>query len=523
MPSIPAVPQLLARHLGHNHTANLKYGYIILFIDIVYPLYLWATRYYYHKRWSQTGRSTSYIRLVLVPLPVKIILWTCIIVLLGFWNLHTGLEFTIHIKRFGRMSYVLLPLDIFLSYKPSPLPLNNYLDLLTLHKWLSRLIIVCAFFHSIGYLVKWSIEGGLNKSGKILNLLGIICFGFYSVLFLISIRPVRRFLYKFFYLFHMITVWLTVFLIAWHARPGVSFYTVLCVALLCYQIGHRVKSSIAVDKIRVKRPDGASLSLITLPRDLLPTVFSPASHIRLSHKLLNPKSWLFATHPYTIASSPRDTELKLIVRESGFQIDPLHDYSMTGPFNSIPINFYQTAENVCIICSGSGISFALPIYNHFKKTSMDFISIKLVWVNRNKNDLYLLKDLKIKGIEIYISQDHQNPIEEQAHDSELEQFLIKDSDSDIDMRDSLDSFDLQLNPFNDPKNVVDSNSNMMDKNLIHYGRRPNLDSCFKKQLSKTADNANKWVIACGKKSLINDAKKFASKNGARFLAEEYSM
>ncbi|ODV98395.1 hypothetical protein PACTADRAFT_64355 [Pachysolen tannophilus NRRL Y-2460] len=496
-------PQVVARHSSH-HFVNVKYGYFVfIFVDLAYPIYLYLTRKFYTLRWSKSGRSTSYLKLVSIPLTLKIFLWSFLILLIGFWNLHLGNDFVIHLKRFGRISYVLIPLDILLSFKPCPIPFNNYLDMLVLHKWISRLIIICAIFHSIGFFIRWSLLNSLSRStAKPLNALGIVVFALFSILIIISIRPIRRFFYKFFYIFHMITVWSTVILIGFHARPGVTIYSCICALLLIYQIYSRIRYTKNIEVLNYKKPIGASLALITLSKTL-PAVFSPASHIRLSFPLTSFQSWIFPTHPYTIATHPSDKEIKLIVKETHFfKLVKFEQYSVTGPYESLPLNFFQTAENICIICGGSGISYGLPIYSHFKKAINNHsVFVKLIWITKNKNDLYLLNDLQIQGIEIFITADKS---------SFIQNVLEPENNS---------------NNNGDSKRFtgIKSQADFRSKNIAHYGNRPILNECFRKNLIKTADTANKWVIACGPQSLINDCEKFAKQKKTRFASEVYAM
>lgn len=504
--------ELLPRH-GSHHFANVKYGYVILAVSILYILYLWAVRQAYHRKWSQSGRSTSFARITKIPLTVKIVTWIGFTILLCFWNPHMD-EFTIHIKRFGRFAYALLPLNIFLSIKPSPLPYNNYLELTLLHKWLSRLIIVCGLAHGIGFLIRWGMLGELFKSVRLWNFLGLVSFVLFSILFIVSIRPIRNRIYSLFYCYHIAVAWLTLPLITLHARPGVLLYTAICSALLVWQIFTRIRHSRAVVVKSVKLPESSGLMVIKLPRECLPKVFYPGSHLRLSRKISHVFSWIYPSHPYTIVSSASESNsVSLVVRKTAFPIIINKEYSLMGPFQSLSLNFFQTAENLCILCGGSGISLGIPIYNHFKHINRHSGTVvKLLWVTKNGSDLYVLEDLKVSGIEVYLTQDERGDSSKSGGDADFEQFLLGD--------DELRHDDLDENLSDED---VFIHSDTREDNIIHYGSRPNLRNAFGKTLSSTPDNANKWVVACGPNSLIKDGRKFAKDMKVQFFQEVYSM
>ncbi|GME87136.1 unnamed protein product [[Candida] boidinii] len=546
---IDSTIEIVKRHGSHHHI-NEKYGYIIFGLSVLFLIVRYTSLTLYEKAWKNSRRSTTRLKLVQIPLFYNIAIITSITILILFFNLHVT-EFKIHVKRAGRLSYCLIPLDLVLSFRPAILPIDNYLDTLKLHKWVSRLMLLLATFHSIGYLTIWATADEYEKLFRPLNFLGFFVFIFTTVLFVVNWKPVRNLAYNVFYLFHNITVIVFVFLIAIHARPGVFPYTFLNFILLLSQLVVKLKSiktSVTIKDIISN--DNSDLKIVKISKEHLPENFNSASHLRLSYNIGTLSFWIFPSHPYTIASndnsinnmdSDNNDTFSLIIRETKFKVNLGDYYSIQSIFkSSLSPNFFNTADNIVIVCGGSGISFGLPVYNYFRyknsNENKDY-KIKLIWLTSNKNNLFILDALKIKGIEVFITNESNGSTSTSSGFSSLNNYEIDDSNN-VELQDLSNPFNeeqetgndnedddhFDLGSLEDSNNSKTNNSNYsINQNKIHIGKRPNLENIISKNLDQTIDYANKWILSCGPQSLNNNCESIAYELNSRFFCETYAM
>ncbi|EGW33502.1 ferric reductase-like protein [Spathaspora passalidarum NRRL Y-27907] len=524
------------RH-GDHHFVNVKYGYVILAFSLVHIICRLGSKNVYLRQWSSTGSHSRLLRMYSsIPTWVVIALWVLCIFFVGGHHIEDlSEEYVVVAKRYGRIAYCLIPLNIFLILRPTNIyfwKIGYYLENLNLHKWLSRLIALCATVHAVTYTVKWLKEGATaEKSFKILNLLGVITFYLFVVLVVISVRILRRRFYNFFYIFHNITAWSMVLLIALHARPGVSIIALLNLALLMYQLYLRYISVYKVDNIKVIDSPGSTLQLININVPGKFPSWLPASHIRLNYSRRNISSWVLPTHPFTIATITEDNtpNISLIVKKNNFQFNTNQDYLLTGPYPSLPPPFFNSAKSVNIICGGSGISFGLPVFNYVK-TCNTFIPIKMIWCVRNQSDTFITKHLDMTGVQVYITSildsapgessgsSKTTPDSSTASLQQLPVFVIEDEEQTHGLLD--DDIELQtLNPGKEGSERLPEKS----ANTFNLGR-PKLDEVFAIDDPTTVeDKKNCWVIACGPDELIKDAKTWAKDREYEFFFEKYEM
>ena len=504
------------RHEGHHHTANIKYGYIVFGISIVHIIGILICKRVFKLRWTT---STKSIDLVKSPLFITIVAWSLIMIGLGVFHIQLPENYATSIKRFGRMSYALLPFDIFLVLRPNKLGLR-YLELIDLHKWMSRVIISGAIIHGMGYLIKWTLEGALfTKMFKLWNFLGIVVFMLNLILIIISLRYFRRKVYQYFYVVHNVTVWLFVGLICLHARPGVGKYAIVCAGLLGLQIFERVAKSHSISNLKVIPYEGSNLVVVRIQRDLNIPDWPSGSHIRLTYSLTDYRSWIFPTHPYTIASLESDETLDLIISKSNrFILQPQMSYSWTGPFASISKELLQSIDNVNIICGGSGISFALPIFRNLKQKATH---AKLIWCVRSKNDLHVLRCLNFnEEIIIHITGNLQASSSNTIFDEEDYGLLDYDNNENFELE-SLSSSEIQSSTVNDESSSPLGVRHKKDSKFNLLQGRPDFGTTFESLVQ--VNSSNKWIIACGPRNLVNSAQEWANDNKIKFVSEIYEM
>ncbi|KAK6873183.1 putative metalloreductase AIM14 [Candida tropicalis] len=540
------------RHGGEHHSVNVKYGIIIFAISVIHILFFLLVKFIEINRWKSNGRfNKSLWKLNNTPTWMLITLWILIIFFIGGANITEFSEEYITIaKRYGRIAYCLLPLNIYLILRPTNcvyLKPGYYLENLSLHKWLSRLISICTLIHAIGYFYKWNKEGKiLIKSFRFLNFLGIVVFVMFAVLIIVSIRILRRKYYSLFYIIHNITAWSMVVLIIFHARPGVTIFGIICLILMCYQLLYlRFYKSYPVNNLKIVDIPMSTLQIIKIPKPSNFPTWLPGSHVRLNYTTSNIKSWINSSHPFTIANIPEDgvNYLSLVIKKPGnFIIDQYLTYLLTGPYISIDYPFYNSANLINIICGGSGISFGLPILNHYKSLNSN-IPIKLIWCVRNRNDCFIMNQLDMTNVEVFITSAGDSSSDEQSPSSSSYQpvplFVVDDeqdeSHAKVEQTQGEEEVDGLLNQDENgiplqsmkkessPKKEEEEDEEKSSKDVFKYGR-PKFDEVFAIDDPTLNPNYNdSWVIACGPDQLIEDAKYWSQEKGYRFFSEKYEM
>ncbi|EMG51006.1 AIM14 Probable metalloreductase AIM14 [Candida maltosa Xu316] len=522
------------RHGGENHTVNIKYGYIIFGLSGAYILLFSLINYTQIRLWEKNNRFSKFWNNLNHPKIWMVILgWFLIIFFIGGHKITEFSEqYTTVAKRYGRVAYCLVPLDIYLILRPSDvinLKSGYYLDNLKIHKWVSRLIGLCVLLHAIGFFYKWKSEGTLiSKSFSFLNFLGVVVFVLFSVLVIVSIRSLRRRNYTVFYIIHNLTSWSMVVLIAFHARPGVTVFAIISLLLFIYQFYFlKFYKSFTVNSLKVIDTPISTMSIVKIPFPTnFPTNWFPGSHVRLNYASFSFKSLVLPSHPFTISSIPQQgtTNLTLIIKKTNnFQINSTDNYSLTGPFISLPPPFFTSAKSINIICGGSGISYGLPIFNHFKSFSTNF-PIKLVWTVRNVHDLFIMNQLDLTDVQVFVTSidgQNQQQQEEGGSGGAVPLFVVEDEEGHGLLH---DDNDIPLQNMSAKKGDVKKEEENEEPKRGYSLGRPKFDEVFAEEDPHTEFEMNdKWMIACGSDALIQDSKKWARDKGYSFFYEKYEM
>lgn len=383
-------------------------------------------------------------RAVSLPLVPIVSFWTVAFLFLIFNETHY--EFTYLSKRLGHVSVALLPPVYFLTLKPSPLPRTFYLQLIPLHKWLSRLIFLIIVAHAAVYLYIYIVTKKLMKLTSYGNICGIIAFFMFVAMILTSLKPIRRRFYNtVFFPAHYIISWAVLPLIYYHSPKTIWIYVYLCAGILIGQQLYRLYISRSGTRLPVQYIS-SSMLFVALPKNQLPTslqnYFSPGSHLRISsspmpgaHLISSiplpgflqrwkrrrgpgpnggfTSSLIQSTHPYTIASLPEDPVLMLCIRKTRYPIKLNKGYTVAGPYASIPSPFFNDVNNGLVkralfVAGGTGIAFCAPLMRHLRSRN---IPVKLIWAVRDASDAKVLTHLGLakaaledKQIEIYVTQ-----------------------------------------------------------------------------------------------------------------------
>lgn len=341
-------------------------------------------------------------------------------------------------KRLGRVAVALMPALLFLTLRPSPLPQSLYLTLLPIHKWVSRIVVLASFLHSVLYIWYMYLNGSLYvKIWKLANLYGVFSMILFIVLAVTSLRKVRRIHFRLFYYTHYICTWLVVIFIHLHARPGVPYYTTMNCAILLYQIIYRTMHTSVVTPNII--PLSPTLTLVEFPLSKLKhKPILPSCHVRINIYNKNLiKRWFMnivpIQHPFTIVSLPTDETVRLLIRNGNFPLIHNSKYYVTGAFEPIltfikkpgqlrigrdlnpftissyslmqsPLRYIINAKRVLICVGGSAISFGLPL---LRILNFNGVNVRFIWVSKDYRDLKLLTYFKcnFEGMEVYVSGD----------------------------------------------------------------------------------------------------------------------
>ncbi|ODV58097.1 putative ferric-chelate reductase ASCRUDRAFT_39967 [Ascoidea rubescens DSM 1968] len=429
-----------------------NYGLASLFGSLFIIIFLYPL--WNHLIFKYSPKFKSLKKLFKYKLFNIIFFWSLFSLLLCFPQTYNDMSFLT--KRFGRVSASLLPTLLFLSIRPSPLPETLYLALLPIHKWLGRIIVLLAIFHTHTYCALYFHLNKFNKIYKLENLYGwFALLGFLSIT-LSSLPIIRRKYFKFFYINHYIWTWIIVVLINLHSRPSANLLTFLNIAILTYQIYHRLIHSIKVNIQSFNLSSNLKIVKIYKDDQNLSNFFQsnlPGSHLRMMRYYKNPFKNLFfrfitpLAHPYTIASLPTDNSIILIIRNSKFELNNNYQYYITGSYDpdfhflkytdnnnnnkfidkisnklsrsnqnnknnknqrykniiSFCENYESSASRVLMVVGGSGISFALPL---LRVLSIKGIECKIIYVIKDVKDLRIFRFfnlIDLNSIEVYIT------------------------------------------------------------------------------------------------------------------------
>lgn len=419
---------------AERNSANLFYGYLTFIITIIFILILpsWnrVSNHIYYKflqinKWFKFNPKKSFLRLN--PMSAQmIIFWSILLSILSLSDTHWDLRFIA--SRLGRVPVYCLPTVLFLTLRPSPLNEVLYLQLLPIHKWLSRIVILQSLLHTLFYIYLMSQNGTLFKLSKFDNMNGIVAMFAFIIIIITSLPIIRRSFFKIFFINHYICTWIVTLTLYFHVRPGIPYLTLLNCFILLYQIYYKFKIS-KISKIStVKIAD--QMIIVNLPNDSISNKCNlPGCHIRLiDYDDTKPKFWNYLKllfipiqHPYTLASLPVDKSQKLIVRVGNYKIKNNNNYLITGSYlphlsfikklkstNNISNSLLPTFNNnnnnglnsllvstkvkkCLIVVGGSAISFALPI---LRILNYNGSMVKIIWVIRDHEDLKVLDYFK---------------------------------------------------------------------------------------------------------------------------------
>lgn len=392
-------------------------------------------------------------------------------------------------RRCGELSIASAALAAFLALKPQLLPQTHQVALVGAHKWVARTSVALAYFHGIVYLCTLPLHKPEVKEGEIhletrhvqavltkLNLLGVAALALLTVVFVVSLGPLRRRAYFLFYALHWPLATAFFVLMIWHARPSSQILVFCGLAFIGYNFLFRVLFSRSVQFTRVQA--FGALKLVTFdPPVSARFMKSDGAHVRVSPPLLRPLTWFRSSHPYTLVN-----DHQLLARERRFKLRE-DRYSLAGPFSS---SFDLQTANVLLVVGGAGVSM-LP--------SLAAYPGKRIWVTRDAAEVRALPAIGVDECDVYVTG---GAVAEDEF--ELQTFHIDDEQSAAGDEADVDAL---LAP-------------TVGDGIRRFRGRPDLEKA-------AAGMSDFTVVCCGPGSLITAAHLFAYKHRLPFWSEEFGF
>lgn len=483
-------------------------------------------------------------------LPIVTTLLLCSAGLMYVLLAETQQEFVFLAKRLGRVPVALYPVVYFLSLRPTPLPQTFYLQLIPLHKWLSRIIVIILLAHVVVYVGVYIQLNKMQKLTQWSNISGIFAYVLFLLLGVSSLKWFRRSCYNIFYAIHYSTSVITLPMIVYHSKTT-RWYMTLCGLLLLSQAAYRI----AISK-HIKLPVqyiSPSLFLVSIPKGSLPrslqSYYKPGSHLRISNPLYDPSTWFQSSHPYTIASLASDDNLLLVIRKTRYAIKLRKMYAITGPYGSIPQTFFQDVtrglvKRTLFVAGGSGIAFTAPIMRHLL---LHGIPVKLIWAIRDVNEVQILDTLGLtkaalvdNQVEVYVTRSghYGKPLWYITNDDDN---LSIDVDEDCCGGGDVNQTTPLVQEISGDKRVISYSAEPSLYSRIIFNSRPVLNLRIKSWLQGVpidgnecccldrlmmfgpTDTAGQWVLASGTETLIRETEAWANNNQFAFFKDEFSL
>ncbi|CCC69647.1 hypothetical protein NCAS_0D00660 [Naumovozyma castellii] len=507
---------LSKRHEGASHYANIWYGHYVFSITIVYAMIVVLLQYM-NKR-SRTPVKNRFLRRIRFFDPWAHLTLLSIPIIIAFFSSHYSWRknLSVYMKRVGRLSYALIPLNLFYNLRFSNS--MNYIDLIPLHKWLSRILCLLALIHSIAFFIMWATEGVLVEAvSDPYMALGVAIFAMVIILMFCSLKPFRRRYYNAFYIIHNLMNFSFIIMTPIHSKPGIVFPLLITnIILLCLQIFIKMWFVKPVTVVKKIVESDSSLVVIQFPRECIDRPdFSLITHVRISEysSRWNPLFWIYPSHPYTVASIAGDNTLDLVITENTFKLKEGHKYAMINYYcqqSKIPPSFFERdparLRDVQIICGGSGIAFGLPIFRYLlnlENSGMEsnIKRCELIWLINDVVQLDVLKHIF-------------------KYDSMPENFTFRvfvshtaggNSGS---VGDLSDNTDLEI----EMDSLAIKNGEEAPYQNVKFRRFDFVDDA--KHLKESFDP---WVFCCGPDRLISGATQFAKDGNINLVTESYGF
>lgn len=358
----------------------------------------------------------------------------------------------------------------------------TFLLLLSLHHW---------------YISKFKLSGYF--------LLGTMAVSMFCALWMF-----RRRFFRFFYIIHILSVVLIVIFAIWHKATVLVAGAALWFVELLFRIYlmRKFKGECKTAKISMK-----SLQIIELT--FLRHNLTPKAGQYMFIAIPELSVWEF--HPFSVASSPLEDEIRICVKINGDWTRALLalskrkkevEFYADGPYGNLEIDLADPKyKQFILIAGGVGITPILSIVNSLME---DFIAgrtirqIKFVWASKSSHEIKALLDDRNHLLQ-YLTVIYQE-----------EEFLKDISNHRL--------IDLQIY-MTDQHNfhLEDNIAPTIMRNLMI--KKLNLSTIFfeMKELAKEAEDPNVAVFCCGPESLMSGAIEYGKLCGFDVHCESFEL
>jgi ferric-chelate reductase len=320
--------------------------------------------------------------------------------------------------RAGWIAAAQLPLVVLLAGKKNIIGYltgTSYERLNYLHRWVARIIFVCATIHMIS-MYRNFLEFGFTAMEWQTDTCPPTGTAAWVLLFWIvlsSLSPVRNLRYEIFVAQHVISYMGFIIAVIMHIQPfpqTIWVYAYIPCGLFVVDRLIRLAFYIRGTSKASLHKLGNELTLVTVKSNRLRS-WEPGQFVLLSI----PKLGIFQSHPFTISNLPNsDNEMRLICKRKGGFTKALNDFAETasnkpllsfidGPYGDV--SKLQMYENLVLVVGGTAISFAMPVLSSIvlesRRSSIATRNVTLIWAVRSVEYLdwaiYELHQLKGAG------------------------------------------------------------------------------------------------------------------------------
>lgn len=327
----------------------------------------------------------------------------------------TGTDYFHLTKRFGIIAVSQMPMQYLLALKPlnpaafafasSHEQVNRY------HRLLGRIVYFLFVLHMTFY-VSYFLWGGIlfKKLAEPVVFMGLIAGISFHSLAGTTLRAIRDFSYRLFFITHLLMAFGIPMMVFFHAEHARWYLTITPLLVFCADLVFRQVSTVTTST-SIEAIPGTSLVKITapLPATKLAAFRSvPGSHVYLKiPSESRPKhipSYLFEFlfNPFTVAAASEDSNaITLVARaNSGPMTSALSSLAesrrtggiplcIEGPYGSMKHHLSSLlnsgSSHVLLIAGGVGATFITPLYAHLSET-MPMARIQMAWAIRNAGD-----------------------------------------------------------------------------------------------------------------------------------------
>lgn len=336
--------------------------------------------------------------------------WLLVLCVVG-----TGTDYFHLTKRFGIIAVSQMPLQYMLALKPlnpaafvfasSHEQVNRY------HRLLGRIVYLLFTLHMVFY-VSYFLWGGilLKKLAEPVVAAGLIAGLAFHSLAGTTLRAIRDFSYRLFFITHLLAAFAIPIMVFFHAEHARGYLTITPLLVFCADLTFRQVTTVTTST-SIEAIPGTSLVKITAPlpaKRLAAFRAVPGSHVYLKIPSESRPSHIpsyifeFLFNPFTVAAASEDNNaITLVARaNSGPMASALSSLAesrrtdgiplcIEGPYGSMkhhmPSLLNSGSSHVLLIAGGVGATFITPLYAHLAET-MPVARIQMVWAIRNAGD-----------------------------------------------------------------------------------------------------------------------------------------